>query len=207
MIGAMLLIVLGAIGSVAGEKQDFLIWMTKWRQPVLDYFFYYATQLGETPGFVVAGLFLWWGSWRKMVFVPFLGLMSTVITYVLKKSFGHERPALLLDRIDWQGPLGVMDYQLLTGHSSFPSGHSMAAWALFAFVAAIVNRHWMTALCLFFAAAVSLSRVYLMAHFLQDVVAGAFFGTFLGYASYRLHTLWMSSLESKVPGPPPAATL
>jgi|WetSurMetagenome_2_1015567.scaffolds.fasta_scaffold315632_1 membrane-associated phospholipid phosphatase len=190
-IGASAIIAIGAIASLACHKEDFLIWLAQHRNPFLDYYFYYMTNAGEPIGFIVVGLLLLISSWRKMVFVPVIGLLSTVLTYGLKTFFYHERPALFLKRIDWVGPTDVLDYHMLTGHTSFPSGHSMAAWALFSFTAMVFRKGWVSLVCLFVAISVSLSRVYLMAHFLEDVVFGAVIGCLIAYGANYSYEFWM----------------
>jgi len=80
---------------------------------------------------------------------------------------------------------------MLIGHTSFPSGHSMAAWSLFSLVAMMYRKAWVSALCIFLAVSVSISRIYLMAHFLEDVVFGASIGCLMGYGMYHVYLLWM----------------
>ena len=193
--GALLTIMLGVAATFLGDKGHFLIWLTQYRNPVTDGYFYYVTRLGEEYGFIVIGLMLWLRSWRKMIVIPSLGLAVMLVSFLLKKVFSEERPLLYLKRMGWDGPMAVMDYHLLTGHASFPSGHSMAAWALFTLTAGIVRKTWVSVLCLVLAVSVSLSRVYLMAHFLRDVVAGAAIGFALGYAFLCAHERFMTSRQ------------
>jgi len=187
---ALAIVAVGVLISVTGDKGDFLMWLARHRHPAWDHYFYYVTQLGEPIGFVVIGLWLWWSSWRKMIFVPILGGAATLVAYLLKRFFEHERPVLFLNRIGWDGPMNVLDYHMHTGHKSFPSGHSMAAWALFGYLALVGNRPWLNALCLVLAVSVSVSRVYLMVHFLQDVVAGSAIGLALAVGAWYLHERW-----------------
>jgi membrane-associated phospholipid phosphatase len=195
ILSASILLSLGVVASIITEKGSFLLWLSGKRTIFLDYFFYYATRLGEAWAFVAVGLILWRQSWKKMVFIPALGLLTTLLTWVLKKSFGHERPSHYLERIAWEGPREVLDYNLLIGHSSFPSGHSMAAWSLFALFAFMMNNKWISLVSLVLASLVSLSRIYLMAHFLQDVVTGAVVGVMLGLGLYRLYLYWLTHSE------------
>jgi len=190
-IAASALIGIGAIASLVTGKGDFLIWLAHHRNLFLDYYFYYITRLAEPLGFIIVGLLFLVSSWKKMVLIPVLGLMSTLITYVMKTAFQHERPALFLKKMDWVGPTDVLDYHMLIGHTSFPSGHSMAAWSLFSLVAMMYRKPWVSALCIFLAVSVSISRIYLMAHFLEDVVFGASLGCLMGYGMYHLYLLWM----------------
>lgn len=193
MWGACLLILLGTGLTFLGDKSHLVIWFAHHRHPWSDQFFYHVTKLGEPPGFIMIGLLLWFRSWRKMLVIPLIGGVVTVVSYVLKNIFEHERPTVYLRRMGWEGPMGVMDYHLLTGFASFPSGHSMAAWALFTLTACLIRKTWVSLLCLFLAASVSISRVYLMAHFLRDVIAGAVVGFILGYLAWYLFDRWNQS--------------
>jgi membrane-associated phospholipid phosphatase len=205
VFGSLFFIASGIALTFVGDKGYFLKWLATSRTPLADQYFYHVTKLGEEIGFVIIGILLWLRSWRKMIFIPLLGGAVTILTYVLKKIFQHERPRLYLERTGWDGPLAVLDYSLLSGHSSFPSGHSMAAWALFTFIAAMIRKTWVSVVCLILAASVSISRVYLMAHFLRDVLAGAALGFALGYITWYFFDKWVgerqltSNLEPRNP--------
>jgi membrane-associated phospholipid phosphatase len=194
-LGALLLMMAGVSLTFLGDKGYSLKWLAMYRTPFADQYFYHVTKLGEEIGFVIIGILLWLRSWKKMIFIPLLGGVVTLVTYVLKEIFQHERPSIYLDRTGWIGPMAVLDYNLLSGHGSFPSGHSMAAWALFTFTAALIRKTWVSVLCLFLAASVSISRIYLMAHFLRDVLAGAAVGFVLGYMAYFFLDKWMKQRE------------
>ncbi len=201
--GAIVCVFLGLAATLPGDKGYFLIWLTQYRHPLADTYFYYITRLGEEYSFILIGLMLWLRSWRQMIVIPTLGVVVMLVSFILKNLFSEERPLLYLRRMGWDGPMAVMDYHMLTGHASFPSGHSMAAWALFTLTAGMVRKTWVSVLCLFLAVSVSLSRVYLMAHFLRDVVAGAAFGFALGYAVLFAYERFMEkrNLEETF-GPP-----
>jgi len=188
--GAFILMLVGLLGTIINEKAHFLLWLCDCRHPVLDYYFYYITMLGEEYAFIFFGLLLWIMSWKRMITIPILGGVVMLVSYLSKLAFQHERPSLYLEKIGWEGPMTVMDYQVLSGYHSFPSGHSMAAWALFTLMAAHIKKTWFSILALFLATSVSISRVYLMVHFLQDVVAGAMIGFSLGYAVYYAYITW-----------------
>jgi len=193
-IWASIIIGSGLIASLAAGKGDFLIWLALHRNSFLDYYSYYITKASEPIGYILVGLLLLISSWKKMLFVPAVGLISTFVTYSLKMFFQHERPALFLKRMNWAGPTDVLDYHMLVGHSSFPSGHSMAAWALFTLTALVSQKTWISVMCIFLAVSVSFSRIYLMAHFLQDVVFGAMLGCLIAYGMYALYRAWMKKV-------------
>jgi len=193
--GSIFIMLAGISLTFAGDKGHLVKWFAMHRSPFADHYFYYVTMLGEEISFVIIGLLLWLWSWRKMIFIPILGGVVSLLTYLLKEFFQHERPRIYLDRTGWNGPMAVLDYYILSGHASFPSGHSFAAWALFTFIAAIIRKTWVSVICLLFAASVSISRVYLMAHFLRDVLAGAAIGFTLGFITYYFYDKWMKQRE------------
>ena len=197
--GAVIMMIIGLFASLFSEKAHFLLWLFEWRYPAADYYFYYITKLGEEHGFIFFGILLWISSWKKMLPVPILGIIVTVVSYVLKLFFQHERPSLYLQKINWEGAISVLGYHTISGYHSFPSGHSMAAWALFTLMAAMIKRTWFSILALFLAASVSISRIYLVTHFLQDVVAGAMVGFSLGYGVYYLYDRWQKKNQNLPP--------
>lgn len=197
VIGSAILMMAGLIAGIIHEKAHFLLWLCECRHPVADHYFYYITLVGEPHGYIFFGLLLWMISWRKMLTVPVLGILVTIMSFLLKEFFQYERPALYLDRIGWEGPMSVLGYYMPSGFHSFPSGHAMAGWALFTLMAAHIRRVWFSIFCLFLATSVAISRVYLMAHFLQDVVAGSMIGFALGYFIYYIYGLWIKKIKER----------
>lgn len=106
---------------------------------------------------------------------------------VLKDILGRARPF-----VDTAGP-NPDDWQLMRGlhrganYQSFPSGHTVAAFAAAAAVSSETSRWWPTATYFGIgpvlyggAAAVGLSRMYNNRHWASDVIMGAAIGTFAG---------------------------
>ena len=113
---------------------------------------------------------------------------------VLKYSFGRARPF-----VDTTGP-NPDDWQLLRGlhrgdsYRSFPSGHTVAAFAAAAAVSAETSRWWPQATYFAIgpvlyggAVAVGASRMYENRHWASDVIMGAAIGTFAGTKVVRYH--------------------
>jgi len=113
---------------------------------------------------------------------------------VLKYSFGRARPF-----VDTVSP-NPDDWQLLRGlhrgdpYRSFPSGHTVAAFAAAAAVSAETSRWWPQATyygigpALYGGAlAVGVSRMYENRHWASDVIMGAAIGTFAGTKVVRYH--------------------
>lgn len=127
------------------------------------------------PAAVGLGLFLIWkGGTQGRLFILFIVLITAigdgVICKSLKQAINRPRP-----------PAVVEDARRLVGRGrsgSMPSSHA-ANWFAAATVLWFFYRKWMP-VALILALVISFSRVYLGAHFVSDVAAGAILG--LGYA-------------------------
>lgn len=135
-----------------------------------------ATKIGEVWAMLslalmlIAYLMLKRCKIEALFFVLVMGL-SSILNPVLKNIFDRERPTLLR----------LID---ITGFS-FPSGHAMGSTAFFGSVMFIINRKMSGAdkgiiigLCALMILMVSISRVYLGAHYPTDIVAGIIGGVF-----------------------------
>lgn len=113
--------------------------------------------------------------------------VGDAMAFVLKDILGRARPF-----VDTVSP-NPNDWQLMRGlhrganYQSFPSGHSVAAFAAAAAVSSETSRWWPTATYFGIgpvlyggAAAVGLSRMYNNRHWASDVIMGAAIGTFAG---------------------------
>lgn len=117
----------------------------------------------------------------------FAVITGGISVQVLKYSFCRSRPLSEGAGRFFSGfPCLGKGYGLV----SFPSGHTVTAFAL-AYVLAQAYPKWSLA-CYMLAAIVAVSRVYLASHFLSDVVAGAAIGLSAGWIVCRLaaHPLW-----------------
>ncbi len=106
-----------------------------------------------------------------------------IIQQVLKKLFHHDRPFRMFSQDhDW---IHFASYWTkLVGNNSFPSGHSQGAFSFFCFLSLLLPARYRMFGLLFgiFAVAVCYSRVYLAAHFFDDV----FFGSIVGAVTTTL---------------------
>jgi membrane-associated phospholipid phosphatase len=131
---------------------------------------------------------------RKLASLGLHGTEGLVIgeltASVLKSVVGRQRP--------YVAPRNASSYQLLRGtksndYRSFPSGHSVAAFAAAAAVTAETSRNdpsstWYVAPVMYGGAAlVGISRMYNNQHWASDVLVGAGIGTFAGLKVVRFH--------------------
>jgi undecaprenyl-diphosphatase len=101
-------------------------------------------------------------------------VLSVLLFSRLKRLTGRRRPCHI-ERHCWATLLPPDQF-------SFPSGHTMTAFA----VAIPLSLFYPTLAIglLFCALSIAMSRILLGMHFLSDVVAGALIGTGLGYLGY-----------------------
>ncbi|MGH7832499.1 MAG: phospholipid carrier-dependent glycosyltransferase [Candidatus Binatia bacterium] len=103
-------------------------------------------------------------------------LASALVVQLAKHLLGRARPRLLEPASTFVGPSLSAG---IAGLDSFPSGHAITTFAL----AGLLARTFPRGRIFFYSVAlvISFSRIYLGAHFISDVVAGAVLGTLIGY--------------------------
>ena len=117
-------------------------------------------------------------------------VVGEITATALKSLVGRQRPYVT--------PRNASSYELLRGtrgndYRSFPSGHSVAAFAAAAAVTAETSRNdptstWIVAPIMYGGAAlVGISRMYNNQHWASDVLVGAGIGTFAGLKVVRFH--------------------
>jgi undecaprenyl-diphosphatase len=157
--------------EITGIDNGTSLWLHGFANPTLDTFFNALSTLGGTVSIIVLtviafGVLIWrkhlHDAWRLALIV----IGGTIINQVLKQLFHRTRPDL------WPGGN-------FAGFS-FPSGHATLSFCLFGMFAwlgwrYIKNRNLMlawTVLMVLLILLIGLSRIYLGAHYLSDVVAG-----------------------------------
>lgn len=163
------------------EPLDMIYWVSVHRTKVGDDFFAIVTHGGEGIAYILAIVVLLFVRFRYALMVPLIGISSLGLSAALKDLFVAPRPYHVLmtsNRLDWvQFPDGYAPIQ--SAQSSFPSGHTLSAFALLGFLAFVLSPRWLKIACLVLATLVGISRVYLVCHFPADVCAGAMLGTLL----------------------------
>jgi membrane-associated phospholipid phosphatase len=181
----------GGVLLLLMDTGDFVWFFNGQRSAWADVLFVYGTKLGEPIGFLLGALGLLFVKLRHTLALPLLGLSVSIVSYPLKQFFAHDRPLPYFRELDLdQLLLFVEGVKVHTGASSFPSGHTMAGFALFAFLAfCIPNKKWGGILFFLLALIVGLSRIYLTQHFFKDVYFGGFLGVVLAVLWYYLQQL------------------
>ena len=173
---AYLFLCIACLGlQFAFTQFDITLFVNSYHHSFLDVFFSFYTDLGD--GLFAATIVLmvvlfkrkYWLLSIACVFLP------TLVTQLLKHFFfsDFQRPSLLMRNFS---QLHYADGVFINELNSFPSGHATQAFALFTFVALIIPFRKYQLLILFAAVLVAFSRIYLLQHFFQDVLAGSFIG-------------------------------
>lgn len=151
----------------------------QWRPPRwFRFWMLWATRLGDGWLQVATGLALSAGGsecQRALAACIVATGIASGLLVILKRRFRRARPCEYADHPLYDvKPLGYFP----SDHFSFPSGHSMNAFAVATLVALCFP--WTTPLGLLLASSVAASRVLLGLHFVSDVLAGALLGAGIG---------------------------
>lgn len=186
--GIFQFLLFGGILLALMQQGDFVWFFNRHRSAMLDVLFVYGTKLGEPIGFILAGVGLLFVGLRYVVVLPLVGFSTTVASYFSKSFFAHPRPLAYFEQLGLSEQLLFVEgVKVHSGATSFPSGHTMAGFALFAFLAFCLPQKKTGGFLLFLLAlVVGLSRIYLVQHFFKDVYLGAAMGVVLAMLWYAL---------------------
>lgn len=152
-----------------------LAYLRTYSSPTLDRVAFglslFGSEIVVLVAVVLLGVFAWQRRWGAAGGLLLVTIGAQVLNDVLKELFHRTRPAPMLT-----GPIDAQQF-------SFPSGHAMVAAAFYFFLAylawRLVRGRWRTLLVVglvLLVLLIGLSRLYLGAHFLSDVIAGFFVG-------------------------------
>lgn len=191
--GFTLLLLASTYFLLVGQQGDEVLAINRQRTPVRDQFFIFLTKFGEAIAYLTVALAYSCIRYRSAVFTAGVAITAGIISLILKGLFQQARPLRwFFDNANelWF-QLTLFDAELYNNswaYTSFPSGHAMAAFALYSYVAFNAGR-WKSGIglfCLLIAAGVAFSRMYLLMHFLRDITVGASLGVMVGALMFHL---------------------
>ncbi|MFN4256461.1 MAG: phosphatase PAP2 family protein [Saprospiraceae bacterium] len=176
-----------------------ILFFNELRTEPLNSFFRFCTLLGEAWAYVVLGVGAFFVRYRFAMLIALTGLLVMPISYVLKDQIGHDRPITWFEQRQMRDQLVLVPaVELASGRTSFPSGHTMAAFALFSVVTMLLPRRlaWLGLLTAYTAVLVAVSRIFLVQHFLVDVLAGAAVGLGVSLLALQISRMaWFQNLD------------
>jgi membrane-associated phospholipid phosphatase len=167
-----------------------LIALNQFRAEPLNTFFVTVTWLGEFYFWLVVAIALAFYKFRYTLIILVAGAIIAPIAALTKHFIGIPRPNTFLDINNYQElVIKVPGVKLLGGYNSFPSGHTIIAFTMFSLITLMFYKKYplIGLLTAWTAVLVGLSRVFLVQHFLTDVVAGALFGILISDFVWKLH--------------------
>ena len=166
------------------------LWVHGFDTPALDAVMRLFSFIGSFPVIAVVTLVVLIWCWRRTDRSAFAGMVGVfaideTLNFALKHLFERSRPDLF--------------QEIETLHSySFPSGHAMAAAAVWGMIAVVIARLaprmrlWIAVSAFALILLIGLSRVYLGVHWVTDVLAGYAAGATILFAGI----LWLEFCPS-----------
>lgn len=171
------------LGFINAQDQRLMRCLNRWRPPRwFRLWMIVSTRSGDGWLWYAVGLGLLLvgpdDAYRAVLCAGLAVVAGVLLFRVLKKVSGRPRPCAI-ERHCWATLLPPDQF-------SFPSGHSITAFA----IAVSLGQWYPTLLVVLLplAACVAVSRVVLGLHYASDVAAGTTIGTVLGELSYLLFT-------------------
>lgn len=167
------------------EHGEAVLWLNNNHNDLLNFFFKIWTYGGDEIiyGVIAVGLLIW----RRRFGYIFLmvGAVVGLISLSMKQYFFSDvpRPKKFFEgteMLDFVAGVKVQEC------NSFPSGHTMTAFAITAFIALMISKREWSVLLLFAAVLVGISRMYLNHHFLIDVTVGSVIGVFVSIICFKV---------------------
>ena len=163
-------------------EADLLLWVqNNFRTGVLNPLMHYASEINNS-GMLAIGMvvvLLVWKTYRMVGITAFTSLLSEflLVNVLIKQIVARPRPYVVNEALAVLGTVPT-DY-------SFPSGHTASAFAVASvMLLCMPRRYGIPAVVI--AAIVALSRLYNVAHYPTDVLAGMLIGSAVGVLAVKL---------------------
>ena len=195
LVGILIVaIVVGAAFYFDDAVRDFI---AQHQTPAMLHFMRSVSRLGDWPEHFALGLLFlamaWWlrsKKWMRIFLSMLIALaIAGVVGRGIKIATGRARPSVKTEQV-WNGSRFSSKYH------AFPSGHVAASTAFFSVLFFVSWRIGLA--CLPIPAVIGLSRIYLGAHYLSDVVCAAVLGILCALLTARLFLPEILNRRSKI---------
>ncbi len=160
---------------LCNEKAGLHLWLTSFNTPAGDVFFHYYTYVGDwVPYVVIAGLLFY--RYRAALFVLVSQLATGLVSQIMKHAWNEPRPVSYFKDYFPTIQLHQVAGEHLHLVHSFPSGHTITAFAFFLALSYFTKHPGIHFLYFVLALLVGYSRIYLSQHFAIDVLVGSVVG-------------------------------
>ncbi len=176
-------LVIGVAFFFYQQHGDFVLGLNKSHNVVLNYFFRIWTYGGDGVLFAVVAVWLLFTKRNYGYIYLVIGMVQLSISFTMKQILfaGSPRPKVFFEG---EKVLTFVEGVDVLSYNSFPSGHTITAFSIACFLALMLqNNRWSTLLAVG-AILVGISRVYLVQHFLIDIIAGSLIGVLVATSIY-----------------------
>jgi membrane-associated phospholipid phosphatase len=184
--GFLLWLVIGFALLLSFDKPTLFLWINGHHHPITDFLFAHFTHVGDGLFFLVTALVFTVVS-RRWVF-HFLAAfaLSSLLSLLCKEWLFHgiPRPKHFFETLGV--PIRLIDGVTVHSFNSFPSGHTLSAFAVFYLLSLYFNKPVISIIALCLAMLAGFSRVYIAQHFVMDVMVGSIIGVGSVVCTYLL---------------------
>lgn len=185
----ILLLIFGCYLMYNFSKPELELIINSYNTAYYDVFFKYFTYLGDGIFFALITAAVLIYDYKKGLILVVAGLLQMVIVRGLKWFVfpGVHRPSSFMVNAMPEYKVHYVDGEVLNAIDSIPSGHSSTAFTLFALLVLLLfyRRPLVSFFCFIAAVLVAFSRVYLMQHFVFDVLFGSLIGVVSAFVVYK----------------------
>lgn len=185
----------GSILLLSYHKGELVFKLNSIANATLDEFFKLYTDIGLGGALAILAVIFLFIRYYYSILIAASLIGSGIIVYLFKQILftSYKRPTKVYDMELFPH---IMEGVQFHSHGSFPSGHTLTAFAGAVIIAMASRRKGIGALTCIMAILVAVSRMYLLQHFFMDVFAGASLGVLLVLS---LHA-WLGRYENKLSG-------
>lgn len=174
---------------VNSKQGDSIRFFSENRIGFFDLLFKHGTKLGEEFAYLIVVIILLFVGYGKAIITGLTGFVVMILSFPMKQFFSHPRPKMFFKNLGELNDLNLVEGVELHSHfTSFPSGHTMSAFALYGLLSFIFckSRPRLAMFLFIPALLVALSRVYLAQHFVKDILFGGFLGYIIALLMYLI---------------------
>ena len=165
-------------------KGELILFVSDHRHPFMDLFFRYFTHLGNATLCIILFVIFLFVKFAHAIRILFMTITQAILVYLFKHLWFNNLPR---PKVYFMGiaELNFIEGVNIHGYDTFPSGHTVTAFALATLLSMIFHKRAYLSFLLFVAATlVAFSRVYLMQHFFVDVYIGSILGVLASLITY-----------------------
>ena len=195
-LGYIIFLVLGGFVMLTNSKPKIHLFINQHHSPVADTFFKYITNLGDGWSVVVLVVILIFINYRYAIVMAVCNILGGIVSQILKHYVfpGMLRPKGFFNNI---AQLYFVPGVEIFSYNSFPSGHSVTAFAIFCCLAAWTKNSVLQIIYICSAIVIGFSRVYLSQHFFEDVYCGSIIGVLCGMSMLLVFQKLLQSSSKK----------